>query len=73
MRTTSLILGTHNHLPLGLGQAGAEELYQESIKPLLSIAYRFPEFPLTLHYSGILLEWQGIRKSWQRHAHQQNQ
>jgi alpha-amylase len=57
MRPTSLILGTHNHLPLGLGQAAAEESYQEAFKPLLSILYRFPEFPVTLHYSGILLEW----------------
>ena len=57
MRRTSLIIGTHNHLPLGLGQAAAEESYQEAFKPFLSIIYRYPEFPVTLHYSGILLEW----------------
>lgn len=57
MRKTSLIFGTHNHLPLGQGQAVAEESYQEAFKPLLSILYRYPEFPVTLHYSGILLEW----------------
>jgi 4-alpha-glucanotransferase len=57
MRKTTLILGTHNHLPLGLGQEAAEELYQDSFKPFLSIMYRYPDFPVTLHYSGILLEW----------------
>lgn len=57
MRKTTLILGTHNHLPLGLGQAAAEESYQGSLKPFLSVMYRYPEFPVTLHYSGNLLEW----------------
>jgi alpha-amylase len=54
---TSLVIGTHNHLPLGFTQAAAEQSYQEAFKPLLAILYRYPAFPVTLHYSGILMEW----------------
>jgi 4-alpha-glucanotransferase len=57
MVKTAVVLGTHNHLPLGLDHETAERSYQEAFKPLLAVLYRFPQFPLTLHYSGILLEW----------------
>ncbi len=52
-----LIAGTHNHIPLGLGEEAAESRYQDAFKPLLSILYRYPEVPVALHYSGILMEW----------------
>ncbi len=52
-----LILGTHNHLPLGRSEPAAERLYQESLKPFLAVLYRYPTFPVTLHYSGTLMEW----------------
>jgi 4-alpha-glucanotransferase len=57
MAKTRLIIGTHSHLPLGRDDEAAERLYQESFKPLLAVLYRYPGFPVTLHYSGILLEW----------------
>ena len=57
MDETRLIFGTHNHLPLGRSEPAAERLYQESLKPLLTVLYRYPGFPVTLHYSGTLLEW----------------
>ena len=57
MGKVGIIIGTHNHLPLGLDQEGAELLYQQAFKPLLAVLYRYPEFPVTLHYSGILMEW----------------
>jgi len=53
----SVILGTHNHLPLGRSDGEAERLYQEAFKPFLAVLYRYPAFPVALHYSGILLEW----------------
>jgi 4-alpha-glucanotransferase len=56
-KKTSVIIGTHNHLPLGTPPAEAERRYQEALKPLLAILYRYPGFPVTLHYSGILMEW----------------
>ncbi|MGO9307960.1 MAG: alpha-amylase/4-alpha-glucanotransferase domain-containing protein [Spirochaetia bacterium] len=52
-----IIIGTHNHLPLGRSEEAAERFYQESLKPFLAVLYRYPEFPVTLHYSGILMEW----------------
>jgi hypothetical protein len=52
-----LIIGTHNHLPLGLAEEAAERQYQEALKPLLAIVYRYPGVPVTLHYSGTLMEW----------------
>ena len=57
MGKTRIILGTHNHLPLGRSEKAAERLYQESLKPFLAVLYRYPGFPVTLHYSGILMEW----------------
>ncbi len=52
-----VIIGTHNHLSLGLDEAAAERQYQEGFKPLLAVLYRYPSNPVTLHYSGILMEW----------------
>ncbi|MGA2640048.1 MAG: 4-alpha-glucanotransferase, partial [Spirochaetia bacterium] len=57
MGKTRIIIGTHNHLPLGRNEAAAERQYQESLKPFLAVLYRYPGFPVTLHYSGILMEW----------------
>jgi hypothetical protein len=57
MVKTRLIIGTHSHLPLGRDDAAAERLYQESFKPFLAVLYRYPAVPVTLHYSGILMEW----------------
>jgi 4-alpha-glucanotransferase len=57
MRKVRLILGTHNHIPIGTDQAGAEKRYQKAFKPLLAVLYRYPDFPVALHYSGVLLEW----------------
>lgn len=57
MARTRIIVGTHNHLVLGRDDAAAERLYQESYKPLLAVLYRYPGFPVALHYSGILMEW----------------
>ena len=57
MRKIKLIFGTHNTLPHGLGEEEFEKAYQLSYKPFLTTLYNYPEMPITLHYSGILLEW----------------
>ena len=57
MARARLIIGTHNHLPLGRSEEAAERLYQQSLKPFLAVLYRYPGFAVTLHYSGILMEW----------------
>ena len=56
MGKTGIIIGTHNHLPLGRSEArraavpGIAEALPRRALPL-------PGFPVTLHYSGILMEW----------------
>ncbi|HVO39482.1 MAG TPA: alpha-amylase/4-alpha-glucanotransferase domain-containing protein, partial [Spirochaetia bacterium] len=57
MRTVTLILGTHNHVPIGMDQESIEKAYQTAFKPLLAVLYSYPDFPLVLHYSGVLMEW----------------
>ncbi len=57
MMNVKLILGTHNHIPIGMDHAAVERRYQKAFKPLLAVLYRYPEFPVALHYSGVLLEW----------------
>jgi 4-alpha-glucanotransferase len=53
----SLIIGTYNSIPIGYKDDTIEERYQASIKPFLSLIYENSNIPVTLHYSGILLEW----------------
>ncbi len=57
MNRLALIIGTHNHLPLGQPEAITEAVYQRALRPFLSTLYAFPEVPAALHYSGLLLEW----------------
>ncbi|HUI71272.1 MAG TPA: alpha-amylase/4-alpha-glucanotransferase domain-containing protein, partial [Spirochaetia bacterium] len=57
MRKVTLILGTHNHIPIGMDPAVVEARYQKAFKPLLAVLYQYPDFPVALHYSGVLLEW----------------
>jgi 4-alpha-glucanotransferase len=57
MNRLSVILGTHSHLPLGQPEAATETVYQKALRPFLSTLYAFPEVPVALHYSGLLLEW----------------
>ncbi len=57
MKKLKLIIGTHNHLPIGQPDFVTENAYQRSFKPLLSTLYAFPAVPAALHYTGLLLEW----------------
>ena len=57
MRAIRLIFGTNNSVAVGTPDGLIEDLYQKAIKPFLSTLYKFPDICLTLHYSGILLEW----------------
>ncbi|MBN2739252.1 MAG: DUF1926 domain-containing protein [Spirochaetales bacterium] len=57
MKGFRIIFGTHNSQPVGNFSDVMEEVYQKSYKPFLSVLNQYPEFPVTLHYSGALLEW----------------
>ena len=56
MKKAKLILGTTNSLPVGTSDEEIEQTYQRSYKPFLRAAYN-AGLPVTLHYSGHLLQW----------------
>lgn len=57
MKKIRLVFGTYNSQPLGTSDADIENAYQRAYKPFLTTLYNLPEVFLTLHYSGILLQW----------------
>jgi 4-alpha-glucanotransferase len=57
MKRVRLVFGTHNALPVGDYDFVFERVYQRAYKPFLTAVNRFPDFPVALHYSGVLLEW----------------
>ncbi|MDR1105016.1 MAG: DUF1925 domain-containing protein [Treponema sp.] len=54
-RIISLILGSHNHVPLGAGDDEFEAVYERRVKPFLQTLYQFPKIQAVLYYSGVLL------------------
>ena len=57
MRTISLIFGTTNSVAVGTPDSLTEEIYEKSFKPFLTTLYQHPDIELTVHYTGVLLEW----------------
>lgn len=57
MKRINLIFGTTNSQPVGLAGDELERVYQNAYKPFLQVLYHSADIPLTLHYSGTLLEW----------------
>ena len=61
MKSTILVLGVANSQPAGLSQSHYESVYQDCFRPFLSVLNEFPEIPVSLYYSGPLLEWMESR------------
>ncbi|ACF13372.1 4-alpha-glucanotransferase [Chloroherpeton thalassium ATCC 35110] len=57
MKTINLILGTHNHQPVGNFDFVFEDSYNRSYKPFLDVYENFPDIKIVQHYTGILYEW----------------
>ena len=53
----TLVLGIHNHQPAGNFDHVIEEAYRKAYRPFLSVLSEFPDIPITLHFTGILLDW----------------
>ncbi|MHB9291519.1 4-alpha-glucanotransferase [Hollandina sp. SP2] len=51
------ILGSHYHIPYGVGDDEFEAAYKTNLKPFVSTLYQYPKIQATLHYSGVLLYW----------------
>lgn len=47
----------HSHQPVGNFEPVLEEAYQKSYRPFLQVLDAHPRIAVSLHYSGILLEW----------------
>lgn len=54
MPKVQFIFAIHNHQPVGNFEFVAEEAYQKSYLPFISVLQRHPGVKITLHYSGIL-------------------
>jgi 4-alpha-glucanotransferase len=52
-----LVLGLHNHQPVGNFGSVFEQNYRDSYLPFLELMEQYPELAFTLHTSGCLLEW----------------
>lgn len=57
MNKVKFVLGIHNHQPIGNFDFVFEEAYQKSYLPFLEILKKHPKIRISLHYTGILLDW----------------
>jgi len=57
MRSINLILGNHNHQPVGNFDFVIEDTYEKAYKPFLDLLSKYPHIKFNMHYSGALLEW----------------
>lgn len=53
----TLLIGIHDHQPVGNFGDVLERAYARSYKPFLNVLERHPAVRLSLHHSGILYEW----------------
>lgn len=53
----TLLIGIHNHQPVGNFGDILERAYARSYNPFLGVVERHPDVRLSLHHSGILYEW----------------
>ena len=57
MKHINIILGNHNHQPVGNFDFCIENVYERSYKPFLDIFKTHPSLKFVFHYTGCLLEW----------------
>jgi alpha-amylase len=57
MKTINLVLGIHNHQPIGNFDSVFTEACERSYQPFLDLLKQFPRVKLSLHYTGTLLDW----------------
>ena len=65
MKTINLILGNHNHQPVGNFDFVFESTYQKAYKPFLDMLEKYKEIKFNFHYTGSLLSW--IEKNHPEH------
>lgn len=65
MKTINLILGNHNHQPVGNFDFVFESTYQKAYKPFLDTLEKYKDIKFNFHYTGSLLLW--IEKNHPEH------
>ena len=65
MKTINLILGNHNHQPVGNFDFVFESTYQKAYKPFLDMLEKYKDIKFNFHYTGSLLSW--IEKNHSEH------
>lgn len=56
-KTVNLVLGFHNHQPVGNFDHVFEKAYERAYKPFLDLIIQYPKVKFAIHKSGPLLEW----------------
>ncbi|NLC11000.1 MAG: DUF1926 domain-containing protein [Firmicutes bacterium] len=51
------VLALHQHQPVGNFQQVFENAYDHAYKPFLEVLVKYPGVKVSLHYSGVLLQW----------------
>ena len=57
MKKINLVLGIHNHQPVGNFDFVFEHAYKAAYKPFIEILARHPKIKLAQHYTGVLFQW----------------
>ncbi|KAA3608789.1 MAG: DUF1926 domain-containing protein [Calditrichaeota bacterium] len=57
MKKIKFVFGIHNHQPIGNFDFVFEEAYQKSYLPFLQVLERHPKIRISIHFTGILLDW----------------
>lgn len=57
MNEIGFALCLHSHQPIGNFEHVFEEAYRKSYLPLIEVLRRHPSIKISLHYTGILLDW----------------
>jgi alpha-amylase len=57
MEKKYLLLGIHNHQPVGNFEHVLEYAFENCYKPFIEVLKKYPKIKLNIHFSGWLLEW----------------
>jgi len=57
MKTVHLVLGVHNHQPIGNFDHVFEQGYERAYRPFLDVLERHPAIRFAVHNTGCLLDW----------------
>jgi len=52
-----LALGIHNHQPVGNPSSIFEQTFKSAYEPFLKLLAKHPKVKVSMHYSGLLLQW----------------